>query len=333
MTMRSQSPDVQILRTLLEDSAQFHSGQALAEQLGLSRVAVWKRLENLKKQGFTLEAIRNRGYRISGFPDHATEAGILSQLPQEAPLESLTLFEESKSTNSEVLRLLATEEEAPLACITRKQPGGRGRRGRAWSGDFDGNVYASVGFRPNISPRQLGLLTIWTGLRLCRRIHRETDLPVQLKWPNDLYLKGRKIAGILSESTFETERITSLVIGTGMNVNMRTEDIPEDLRSSATSLAAESGRLFHLDRMIAAVIEESTHAVNECILGIDEDRLADEWSTFACFLGQEVYVQNSDEDRQTGTMIGIDRSGALLLKDPNGAIRSYRAGDVSLRPL
>lgn len=329
--MYPDSPDVQILRALLQDPEEFLSGQTLATQLGISRVAVWKRLENLKKLGFSLEAIRNRGYRLKGRPSHATEAGILAQIAPPTKLRSLSLSDESKSTNSDVLRLLAEEAEAPLACATRRQPGGRGRRGRPWNGDFDGNVYASVGFRPQISPRQLGLLTIWTGLRLCRRLYRETQLPIQLKWPNDLYLMGRKFAGILSESTFETERITSLVIGTGMNVNMRGDEIPASIQNIATSLAVEAGQMFPIDTITAAVIEETILAVQDCVNGIDEDRLADEWDTFACFLGEDVYVHQSESDKISGTLIGIDRSGALLLKESSGNLRTFRAGDVSLR--
>ena len=332
MTMRIDSPDVQILRALRSSPESFCSGQDLAQQLGMSRVAVWKRLENLKKLGFVIEAIRKKGYQLSQTPEQATEAGILSHLSPDSSLQELILTETSASTNNEVMRLLATGSEAPLACITRRQPGGKGRRGNSWSGDFPGNLYGSLGFRPDIHPRRIGLLTIWTGLRICKRIGEMTDLPIQLKWPNDLYINGRKLAGILSESTLETERITALVIGVGMNINMETEDFPPDLRATATSLAIEAGHTFSLDAIISAVVEEVLGATSDCITGIDEDRLADDWEKFACFLGKAVYVFNSDGTKSTGTLSGIDRAGSLLLRTPSGALQSFRAGDVSLRP-
>ncbi|MGE9291308.1 MAG: biotin--[acetyl-CoA-carboxylase] ligase [Puniceicoccales bacterium] len=332
MTMLPDSPDVQILRALLQAPGEFYSGQDLASQLGISRVAVWKRLENLKKQGFSIEAIRKKGYRLGSSPESASEAGILARLPGNTNLRQLTLFDTSSSTNNDVMRLLATGAEAPLACISRRQPGGKGRRGRNWSGDFDGNLYGSLGFRPDIHPRRTGLLTLWTGLRICRRIGAITQLPIQLKWPNDLYLDGRKLAGILSESTLETERITSLVIGIGMNINMTTEDIPADLRTTATSLRIGAGHTFQLDGIIAAIVEEVLGAMDDCLQGIDEDRLADEWERFACFLGETVYVLTSDGKKNSGTLSGIDRAGSLLLRDSSGRLQSFRAGDVSLRP-
>ncbi len=332
MSLRMDSPDVRILRALRGESDGFCSGQKMADVLGMSRVAIWKRLENLKKQGFAIEGVRKRGYRLIGAPEVASAAGILSHLSERTDLRELTLLDTSASTNNDILRLLATGAEAPLACITRRQPGGRGRRGRTWSGDCEGNLYGSLGFRPDLHPRHISLLTLWTGLRICRRIGEETGLPLRLKWPNDLLLHGRKVAGILSESTLETERVTALVIGVGMNINMTAADFPDDIRPTATSLRIEAGKKLPLDRIIAAVIEEILGSMADCITGIDEDRLADEWERLACFLGETVVIYGSDGDPCEGTLAGIDRAGSLLVRLRTGGLQSFRAGDVSLRP-
>jgi len=329
--MRPDSPDVQILRRLLAAGDAFCSGEELAAQLSLSRVAVWKRLEKLKHRGFAIEAVRRKGYRLTGLPPHSTDVGILSHLPEDAGLATLTLLETSPSTNNEVLQSLATGTPVPLACLTRRQPAGKGRRGRSWAGDFPGNLYGSIGFRPNLPPGRLSLLTLWAGLRICRRIATLTGLPVQLKWPNDLVLGGRKLAGILAESTLETDRITALVIGIGMNINMTEKDFPAELRSLATSLRIESGKSFPLDSLIAHVLSEILGAMRDCEAGIDEDRLSDEWEARACYLGQPVFILDSEGGKTEGTLAGIDRSGALLLRTTGGSLQSFRAGDVSLR--
>ena len=330
--MSPNSPDVPILRQLIQAGDNHVSGEDLAETIGLSRVAVWKRLENLKKSGFEMEAIRRKGYRLKATPRDATEPGILARIGKTHALSSLTLLETSPSTNNEVMRQLAAGVEAPLACLTRRQPGGKGRRGRTWSGDFPENLYASVGFRPNLRPKRLGLLTLWTGLRICRRLATDTKLPIQLKWPNDLYLNGKKLAGILAESTLETDQVTALVMGIGMNINMTTNDLPPDIRESATSLRIALGKSLPLDPIIATVLEETLQAMTDCINGIDEDRLADEWEAYACFQGQRVQILNADGEATSGTLSGIDRAGSLLLRKPSGNLESFRAGDVSLRP-
>lgn len=331
--MRSDSPEVLILRALLDAGDKYLSGQALAGRLGLSRVAVWKRIETLKLRGHAIEAVRRRGYRLAALAPEPTEAGILAGIDPEFGLRSLVLAADSPSTNDEAARLLAAGEEAPFACLTRRQPGGKGRRGRSWSGASEGNLYASLAFRPDIHPRSLHLLPIRAGLHICRRLALVTGLRPGLKWPNDLLLGGKKVAGMLAESTLETDRVTALVFGIGLNVNLSRDDLPGDLRSTATSLAIEAGRPFPLEPIAAAVLEEILRAEGECRLGVDEDRLADDWAELACFQGEPVEIRGGDGSVQTGTLAGIDRTGSLLLRAENGVLQSHRAGDVSLRIL
>ena len=329
--MHADSPEVLILRALLGAGTDFLSGEALAGRLGISRVAVWKRIETLKRRGHVIEAVRRRGYRLAAPAPEPTEAGILARVGDGFGLRSLVLAADSPSTNEEAARLLAAGEEAPFACLTRRQPGGKGRRGRSWSGASEGNLYASVAFRPDVHPRVLHLLPIRAGLHICRRIAAATGLRPGLKWPNDILLGGKKIAGMLAESTLETDRVTALVFGVGLNVNLSQDDLPEDLRASATSLAVGAGRPFPLEPIAAAVLEEVLRAEHECRLGLDEDRLADDWAELACYQGETVEVRGGDGSVHTGTLAGIDRAGSLLLRAETGTIQSHRAGDVSLR--
>ncbi len=327
------SPEVRILRAFSSADNRFVSGECLARALGVSRVAVWKRMETLKAQGYGIQAVRRKGYSIAKRPACPGAAGILARFPVEnAPL-SLRLFDDCPSTNDAALRLLADGEPAPFACVTRRQPAGKGRRGRTWSGAHEGNVYATVAARPMIPPARASLLPIRAGLNLCRRLSRESGLDLRLKWPNDLLVKGRKTAGMLAESTVETDRVTALVFGVGLNVNQSRSLIPDELRDTATSLAAEKGADLDLEAVTAAVIEEILAAIWECADGHDEDRLADDWAALAAFQDETVEVRTGDGEAIVGTLAGIDRSGSLLLRQPAGALRSFRAGDVSLRPV
>ncbi len=329
--MLSDSPEVHILRALLEAGQEYLSGETLAVRLGISRVAVWKRIETLKRRGHSIEAVRRRGYHLAAPSPEATEAGILARIRAETGLRSLFLAADSPSTNDEAARLLAGGEEAPFACLTRRQPGGKGRRGRTWSGASEGNLYATVAFRPDVHPHTLRLLPIRAGLHICRRLAAGTGLRPRLKWPNDILLGGKKIAGMLAESTLETDRVTALVFGIGLNVNLSRGDLPRDLRATATSLSIEAGRSFPLEPIAAAVLEEILLAERECRLGLDEDRFADDWAELACFQGEPVEIRSADGLVRSGTLAGIDRAGSLLLRSDNGSLQAYQAGDVSLR--
>lgn len=326
------SNEVRILRALLDAGEGFVSGQDLASSLRISRVAVWKRIEGLKRRGHDFEAVRRRGYRLRSFPDRPTASGVFARLPAGAHLRRLYLAESSPSTNDDAARLLASGEEAPLACLTRRQPGGKGRRGRSWSGDEEGNLYASLGFRPDASPRFLSLLPIRSGLSVCALLRGATGLDLRLKWPNDLLAGGRKVGGMLAESTVETNHVTGLVFGIGLNVNLSREQLPPALRETATSLAIEAGRRFDLSRIAALVLDGILGATEECLGGIDEERLAEDWAEFASFQGERVEVNDGDGTRAEGYQAGIDRSGALLLRTDDDRLRSFRAGDVSMRP-
>lgn len=330
-TVQFNSPAVMILRALRAHDGGFVSGEHLAQSLKLSRVAIWKRIEKLRNEGHPISAVRRKGYQMQSHGSPPTAAGILSRTTPDSGLQSLYYFEDSPSTNDAAMKLLAGGVRAPFACVTRRQPGGKGRRGRSWIGDSTGNVYTTLATRPMISPRMVGLLPIRVGLNLCRRLSAETSLPIRLKWPNDLLLHEKKIAGMLAESTFETDRITSLVFGVGLNANLPREDLAPEIRESATSLSIESQRIWDLEGLTAAVTEEVLQAIDECSRGIDENRMADDWKTFAAYQGEAVSVTENDNRAIQGTLAGIDRSGSLLLRTGDGSLRSFRAGDVSLR--
>lgn len=325
------STEVSLLRTFLSSPSEFRSGEVLARQHGISRVAVWKRIESLKSDGYSFEAARRKGYRLSNPPPRPTAAGILARMDPALALRAVRLFASHPSTNEAALRLLAEGAEAPFACVTRIQPGGKGRRGRSWAGATEGNVYATVAFRPEASPQSMALLPIRAGLNLCRRLSVETGLALRMKWPNDLLLDDRKAAGMLAESTIETDRVTALVFGLGLNVNLSREEIPSELRDKATSLAIAAGKLLDLERITAAALEEILRAGRECAAGVDEDRLADDWDSFAAYRNEAVEILSPDGPKTAGVLTGIDRSGSLLLRTHEGALRSFRAGDVSLR--
>jgi len=324
-------PSVRLLRLLHRAGEDSVSGQAMADGLGCSRAAVWKRLSQLREIGYTIDAAPRRGYRLAAGPEDWTAPGILARLPESTPLEWLEVFEEIGSTNDEALRRLVGPERAPFACLTRVQPRGKGRRGRAWQGQARGNFYGTLGLRPDLSPEKLRLFPLLAGLRLADLFRERFGVAAELKWPNDLLLRGRKVAGILCESVADGERAHALAVGLGCNLNAPTEGLPAELRAHATSLAEERGRPVDTEEFAASVLEVLL-GVWETIRreGAAEGEVADLWPRLAAYRDQPVRILR-ETDAEEGILAGIDATGALLLRRSDGSLRSFHAGDVSLR--
>ena len=322
-----------IVQALREAGPDYVSGIDLADRGGISRVAVWKRIQKLQEEGFAIASSKRKGYRLEREPENISALALLSYLPASMPLEGIWFTEESRSTNSDALELLARGETTPFLSLTKKQTMGRGRMGRSWYSKSNGNLYLSAAFQPLCHPRKIQLLSLWCGIRLCRSLRQSTGLPIAIKWPNDLWIEGKKVAGILSEATYESDRVNGLVLGIGLNINTQYQEFPKEIQKTASSLYLSSdNRKYPLNRIAAEVAREVLSAYQDCMNGLNEDTLSDLWSEYACFLGETVQIISPSNEIQVGKFTGIDRSGSLLLRTPSGKLLSFRSGDVSLRP-
>ena len=307
---------------LLQDG-QFHSGESLGRVLGVSRAAVWKRLQLLEVElGLSLQRVRGRGYRL---------ASALSLLDSERLVAasrelgwSVALYESLDSTNAEVLRQLAAGGTAPLLVMAEAQENGRGRRGRSWTSPFGENLYYSLGLRFE-SGFPLDGLSLTVGLAV-RQALLAQQCDAGLKWPNDLLVKGRKIAGILLELAGEPGGAYQLVIGVGINVNMLPGSVEID--QAWTSLRAERRQL--IDRTALAV--SLGEALASYLARHEQEGFAglrEEWEVAHLWQGLEGCVV-AGARRTEGRILGVDRSGALRLE----VLRSeqlFSGGELSLR--
>ena len=323
------SSNLVILREALAAEPGFVSGTALARKLGVSRVAVWQHMERLREQGFVFEAVKSRGYRLAGRPAtlHATLI--------EAHLESrqrdfpLTLLDSVDSTNDEAIRLLAAGRAAPFVVLAQRQTHGRGRLGRVWHSEANGNLYASFAFRPRLTPARLATFTLWMGASLCELIANFCNVRPGLKWPNDLLFDGRKVGGMLTEARVDADQVRDLVFGLGLNVNSAATAWPGELARHATSLAAQSGAPLDLNRFTAALIGRVLLAYGQFIEGDHLHTIADLWNRHDILRGRPVTVLQGTR-RITGTAGGIDDAGSLLVRDERGRTHRFTAGEVRL---
>jgi len=331
--------ELTILRQLLDREPGFVSGATLAKRLGISRVAVWQHMEKLRNQGFRFEAARSRGYRLAARPESLNRALVDAHLARRTRAQIVWL-ESVDSTNDEAARLLASGEPAPFAVIARSQSRGRGRLGRTWHSAANGNLYISFGFRPRLESDRMQTFTLWMGVNVCElvenflrgassRASRAVAVVPGLKWPNDLLFDGRKAGGMLTEARMDADRIRDLVFGLGLNVNSAQGSWPSSLSRRAVSIAQHLGSPIDINRLTAALIGRILLAYERFIDGSYRKTFADLWNRYDVMRGARVTL--SEGTRQTtGTALGLDNEGTLLLRDDRGRVHRFRAGEATL---
>jgi len=324
------APEVPILRALLAAGDGFVSGNALARELGMSRVAIWQHMEKLREQGFAFEAVRARGYRLAKRPAGLNAALLAAYLPPgPGSAFRLHLLDEVDSTNDEASRQLAAGREAPFVVLARRQLRGRGRFGRSWHSEANGNLYISFAFRPRLAPGRMQTFTLWMGANLCELLANFCRATPGLKWPNDILFEGRKAGGILTEARIDADEIRDLVLGLGLNVNSAAGAWPGELAARAVSIAEHTRTPLDLNRFAAALIGRVHGAYTRFVSGAYTRTFADLWNRYDVLRGRTVTVLQGSH-RVTGTAAGIDDDGALILRTERGRTERFRAGEVTL---
>ncbi len=321
--------EITLLHELLNGENDYVSGEKLARLLGVSRVAVWAQLQKLEKLGFSFEAARSRGYRLTQTPAELHPSLVRAYLGKRSRAPHVVCLDRVDSTNSEAERRLAAGDEVPLVILAREQTHGRGRRGRAWHSAANGNLYCTFVFRPELEPARLQDFTLWMGLNICQLVENFCKLSPGLKWPNDLFVDGRKAGGMLTEARVDADQIRDLVFGLGLNVNGRAANLPVELRRTATTLADATGAPLDLNRFAAALIGRVFTAYAEFIEGDYRNRFADLWKRYDILRGRSVSIIQGARTVK-GIATGIDAEGALLLRRDDGRTERFRAGEVTL---
>lgn len=316
-----------ILKALLE-AGDYCSGQALCERFHVTRTAVWKAVARLRDEGYTIKARQNRGYRLQNTEYLLSQASLDEAFAAQTFLKRWVFLQQTDSTNLEVKRAAAAGDPGPTLFVAEEQTAGRGRRGRNWSSPPGSGIWMSLLLRPKLRPERASILTLVTALAVTDGIREATGLEAAIKWPNDVVVKGKKVAGILTEMSTDMDRIEFVVIGIGINVN--TESFPEEIQSVATSLAIEQGKRAARTPIIAAIWKYFAAY----------ERLFEETSSFAALKeryetllanrNREVRVLDPDGE-YTGTAVGITEEGELLVLRDNQSLTAVRSGEVSVR--
>lgn len=317
----------EILKCLKETDS-YRSGQELCERFGVSRTAVWKVIRQLQEEGYEIEAVRNRGYRLVESGDVLTEAELKSLLHTERVGQNLVFLKEVDSTNN-YARMLAEQGAADgTLVLAERQVAGKGRRGRGWTSPAGTGIWMSLLLRPEFGPEHASMLTLLAAMAVSAGISEATGLACGIKWPNDIVLDGKKICGILTEMSTEEDAIRHVVIGIGINVNIW--EFPEEIRQTASSLALVSGKNFRRAPLVEAVLRafEGCYAIFQRTL--DMRLLRETYNQNLVNLGREVRVL-APKEAYTGISHGITDTGELLVELESGEVRRVMSGEVSVR--
>ncbi len=317
-----------ILQHLKARPEAWTSGERLSRELGVSRSAVWKHVRALRRDGYGIDSSPRKGYRLTAPPPWLLPAEIREGLRTRILGRSEMVYHrETDSTNTRAKILAASGAPEGTVVIAECQTGGRGRKGRAWFSPAGEGVYLSVVLRPPISPVEAPKITLIAGIAVAETLlARSPELDVHIKWPNDVLLGRKKVAGILTEISSDMDRVGFVVSGMGLNANGRR--FPEEIEPIATSLALETGGSPDRAALVRGYLERYEHWYDLFLAG-GAPRILDRWKALSRTLGSRVAVDGPN-GRITGVARGIDRDGSLLVEDEGGAVHAVFSGDVEV---
>lgn len=313
-----------VLAALLE-ADEAVSGEWLARKLGLSRNSVWKAISQLRQEGHEIEATTNRGYRLVGEREVVSEAGIRRWLKAKEFGGQIEVHSELDSTNNRAKQLAGQGAAHGTLVVARSQTGGRGRFGRKFHSPEAGGIYMTLVLRPTLPAERAVMITSMTAVAVARAIERLADVPVQIKWVNDLYIQGRKVCGILCEAgmDFESGHLDYAVVGIG--VNTARMEFPPELRDIATSVGNACGKEISKNRLIA----EICNCMEELYGHLADGSFMEENRARSNVIGRRILVLRGDE-RYPAKALDIDGEGSLVVEAEDG-MHTVHSGEISIR--
>jgi BirA family biotin operon repressor/biotin-[acetyl-CoA-carboxylase] ligase len=317
-------PDARILERLRGADAPV-SGEELAEMLRCSRAAVWKRVAALRARGYRIDARHAAGYVLAGTPDRVGPAELAPHL--RGGWRDVHWLARVDSTQRVARDLARSGAAEGTAVIAEEQTAGRGRLGRRWHSPAGENLYCSVVLRPPRAPAEVPQVALVAGIAVAVAVEVATGRRPAIKWPNDVLLDGRKVAGILTEMESEIDRVHHVIAGIGVNLNTRR--FPRELRDKASSLLLLTGRAVDRARFAAGLLG-ALEARYGRYLTVGFPSVRTEWESYSSLTGTDVRVQGPGGE-VAGRVLGLDDDGALRLRGADGRVVRVVAGEVTVR--
>jgi BirA family transcriptional regulator, biotin operon repressor / biotin---[acetyl-CoA-carboxylase] ligase len=302
------------------------SGEALSRRLDITRAAVWKHICRLREEGYGIDSSPRKGYFLRAAADSLLPGEVRHSLQTRRLGRRIEYHAEVDSTNRVAKELATAGAPEGTLILAERQTAGRGRKGRAWFSPPGGGIYLSLILRPGLHPTEAPKMTLLAGVALAETLLRLIPGGVSIRWPNDIYVRGKKIAGILTELATEIDTLDYLVLGVGLNVNITPEGFPAELKGKATSLVSETGAT----ACRVEVLSDFLFRLEERYLGIGKTGFAPvirRWSELTDTIGKRVRGAGPGQPVE-GIVEGIDEEGELLLRCPDGSVRRILSGEL-----
>ena len=319
-----------IVEMLKSAGGDFISGESIAGKLGVSRTAVWKHIQKLRQNGYQILSSERCGYKLKDAPDLLLPSEIQIGLSTEIIGKKMEYHPSVESTNRVAKALAYHEAQEGTIVVAEEQTGGKGRLDRKFFSPRGKGIWFSIILRPKFSPHDAPKFTLMAAVAVAEAMER-FNLKAEIKWPNDILHDGRKLVGILTEMTGELAKISYMVIGVGINVNISRDEFPEELRDIASSLSEMSGETLSRVEFFRAVLEEFDKLYVE-VNDSGFTKVLARWKTYNITLGKNVRVISAGDGGEifTGKAVDLNSEGALIVDTLEGR-RTVYAGDVSIR--
>jgi BirA family biotin operon repressor/biotin-[acetyl-CoA-carboxylase] ligase len=338
----------EILKCLEKNKGKPLSGSSLAKELGLSRSAIWKTIEALRKQGYVINAVTNQGYTLSVTNDIISKEGILLYLENKTITgDNLHVYNTVESTNQLAKKLAIGGALHGTVVLADEQTKGRGRLGRSFFSPKGSGIYMSIILRPTGTAEQALQLTTSAAVAVCKALSDILRVKASIKWVNDIYIKDKKICGILTEAVtnIETGSIESLILGVGINVFMPSEGFPGELNTIADSIFYENNlegfysknngqryESFSRNRLIAAILDQIIIINQKLQTNPKEEfkNIIDEYRSRCFILNRAIRVHRGNQEYKAIAR-NIDSAGGLVIEKSDGKLETLRSGEISIR--
>jgi len=313
-----------VLTLLRENEHTFLSGEKISVELNCSRTAVWKHIDALRKEGFEIKATQNKGYQLKKSGTLLSEHDLYSRMKNNKLFDKVIYHPSVSSTQTVAHQLVNEGAVEGTVVVADEQTEGRGRLGRIWKSEKQSGIWMSLVLKPNIDIRQAPQLTLVTAVAVTRALRDITGVNIEIKWPNDLLVNGKKLVGILTEMQADPDRIQSVIIGIGVNVNH--DQFYDEMSSIATSLKLETDQNFDRAEIIGKILSEFSW-LYEMYMTKGFSLVKPLWEAHTLSIGKNIIARRA-KDSIEGEAIGINDEGVLLLKDKDGQIHEIYSADI-----
>lgn len=313
---------------LLRRQEGFLSGEDIGRELSITRAAVWKGIKKLREEGYEIETVTNRGYRLTNPETMYNKRELEQGLKTKTMGQSIYFYEETDTTNNRARELALEGASEGTLVVAEKQTAGRGRRGKVWESPLGTGIWMSLVLRPQIMPAEASVLTLLCGLATAEAIEAETGLSAGIKWPNDILINGKKAVGILTEMDCEMSEVHFVIPGIGINVN--TASFPPEIAEIATSLYLECGKTVSRRRLVHRVLERLEEHYETFLRTGSFAAMLKDYRKHCITLGKEVHVLGREPF--FAEALDITPEGELLVRRAdNGKEEVVFSGEVSIR--